>query len=299
MVSVVLPTYNGSRFLRQSVESVRAQTFQDWELIIVDDCSTDSTPDIIAEVVSSDPRIRSVRHETKRKLTAALNTGFALARREYLTWTSDDNLYRPLALATMVEYLDTHPLVSLVYAGFSKIDDSGRIIGTETARPPEVLVESNAVGPCFLYRRTLHEQAGPYAEDLFLAEDWEFWLRVFLRWQCVALPDDLYFYRWHDAMLTATRQHEVSLIVERAIMRHLPEIRSRSRILACRSRLSLARRARRRGSVAGWLRHFSAAFALSPVLALRDPRGIRELLMAAPGWIARRVRRTLSLGKVM
>src|SRR5215468_4846876 len=101
LVSVVLPTYNGSRYLRGAVESVLAQTLADFELIVVDDCSTDATPALVAELAARDPRIIAVRHEANRKLPGALNTGFARARGRYFTWTSDDNLYAPAALARL------------------------------------------------------------------------------------------------------------------------------------------------------------------------------------------------------
>lgn len=288
-VSIVLPTYNGSRFLRQSVESVIAQTFNDWELIIVDDCSTDNTPDVIAELVGTVPRIRSVRHETNRKLPAALNTGFALARGEYLTWTSDDNRFRPRAIERMVDYLDRYSDEAMVYAGFTKISDDGRPLGSEHPRPPDVLVESNAVGPCFLYRRSVRDAIGEYADDLFLAEDWDYWLRIYLQFRCAALDEDLYEYRWHDQMLTTTRGIEISRVVEKTLLRHMSSIRARGRILACRARLSLARRAKRREARSAWLRHLAQAMLLSPALTVRDERGLPELVSAI---VRRVVRRT-------
>lgn len=296
-VSIVLPTYNGSRYLRQSVASVLGQTYTDWELIIVDDCSTDGTPGIIAELVRSDPRIRSVRHETNGKLPAALNSGFALACGEYLTWTSDDNRFRPHALQRMAEYLDSHLGAALVYTGFTKIGDDGRPLGAEHPRPPDVLVESNAVGPCFMYRQSVRAAVGQYADDLFLAEDWEYWLRIYLHFPCEALDEDLYEYRWHDGMLTTTRATEISLAVEKALLRHMPAIRARGRLLACRARLSLARRARRREDRRAWLRHLAHAALLAPALAVRDERGLPDLARAiARRLMRRRVSRTGAYG---
>ena len=74
-------------------------------------------------------------------------------------------------------------------------------------------------------------------------------------------------------------------------MRHIAAIRQRSRVLACRSMLSLARRARRRRDMSAWCRHFLSALALSPALVVRDPRGLREAVGAVPGWVTRRLRR--------
>src|ERR1039457_1713066 len=102
LVSVVLPTYNGSRYLDESIRSVVGQTYQNWELIIVDDASTDTTPQTIAEWIKSDSRIRSLRNDRNLKLSASLNKGFDISRGEFLTWTSDDNLYRATALQQML-----------------------------------------------------------------------------------------------------------------------------------------------------------------------------------------------------
>src|SRR5438128_1966436 len=91
LVSVILPTHNGSKYLRQSIESCLSQTYLDIELIVVDDGSMDETSAILESL--TDDRVRKIRHQTNRGLSAALNTGCAEARGEYLTWTSDDNLY--------------------------------------------------------------------------------------------------------------------------------------------------------------------------------------------------------------
>lgn len=95
-VSIVLPTYNGARYLRQSIDSCLGQTYRNLELIVVDDASTDTTPEIIRSY--QDPRIRVIRHEKSKMLPESLNTGFRAVSGDYLTWTSDDNYYVPEAI---------------------------------------------------------------------------------------------------------------------------------------------------------------------------------------------------------
>lgn len=121
LVSIVLPTYNGSRFLQEAIESCIRQSYPHWELIIVDDASIDETPQIVVHWTKRDSRIRSLRNQTNRRLPESLNRGFAEAKGELLTWTSDDNRYMPNALATMVEFLEAHSDVDLVYSDFSKL----------------------------------------------------------------------------------------------------------------------------------------------------------------------------------
>ena len=105
LVSVVLPTYNGSKWLSQSIDSILKQTYRNLELIIVDDASTDSTPELIMSFASRDPRIRIISHKSNKKLPQSLNDGFAIANGDYFTWTSDDNWYEPTAIEEMVTAL--------------------------------------------------------------------------------------------------------------------------------------------------------------------------------------------------
>ncbi|MFC1836729.1 glycosyltransferase family 2 protein [Thermodesulfobacteriota bacterium] len=205
LVSIVLPTYNGERYLADAVESCVEQTYDKWELIIVDDASKDRTPDIIAAYVKKDSRIRSFRHRENCKLPAALNTGFAHARGDLLTWTSDDNLYREEALSVMVEHLDNNPSVDIVYCDFSLIDDSGDLIGHVVNREPDRLSYGNCCGACFLYRVSVQEALGGYNEDLFLAEDYDFWLRASATFTLHHLSCDLYLSRVHPDSLSSTQ----------------------------------------------------------------------------------------------
>src|SRR5262245_43666619 len=108
LVSIVLPTYNGSRFIQKSIESCLHQTYRRIELIIVNDCSTDETPAIIEEYAKGDSRVRIIHNATNQKLPLSLNIGFAAAKGEYFTWTSDDNYYAPNAIEKMVDVLQQH-----------------------------------------------------------------------------------------------------------------------------------------------------------------------------------------------
>ena len=225
LVSIVLPTHNGARYLDEAVQSCLDQTWTQWELIIVDDASTDDTPEHIVRWVKADPRIRSLRHFRNRRLPTALNTGFARARGDLLTWTSDDNLYRPHALAEMVAYLAAHPDVDVVYSDYSEIDAAGQVLGRRRVSPMEDLATHNSVGPCFLYRRQVQERLGGYAEDLFLAEDYDFWLRASECSRLERLPIDCYLYRTHPGSLTTQRARDIELAHAQAQFRNLPRLR--------------------------------------------------------------------------
>ena len=94
-ISIVLPCYNGAKMLGNAIESIINQTLQNWELIIVNDCSTDNTLQVAQSFAEKDNRIKVITNEYNSKLPASLNNGFRQAQGEYWTWTSDDNLLLP------------------------------------------------------------------------------------------------------------------------------------------------------------------------------------------------------------
>lgn len=214
MISVVLPTYNGARYLLESIESVLRQTTPEWELIIVDDCSTDETPAIADAYARQDARIRVIHNAENQKLPRSLNIGFAAARGEYLTWTSDDNRYLPEALEKMRAYLAAHPEVPIVSARAYAIDATGaRFQGApfpDGLMPPPDGARMfcvNSMGACFLYRRAVASAVGGYDPTLFGCEDYDYWLRILEQAPRLGtLPDVLYEYRWHAQSLTQTKR---------------------------------------------------------------------------------------------
>lgn len=209
-VSIVLPVYNGEQYLGQSLESIVGQSFEDWELIIVDDCSSDSTPDIIDKWKRQDPRIRSYRNDPNKKLPGSLNEGFKHASGQYFTWTSDDNVFQPNALEIMVDSLDRDTKADLVYCDIDRIDENGDPIAHGGFNgSPNFLYLFNVVQACFLYRSEVHHRLGGYDESLFLVEDYDFWLRAYRNSRFIHLKERPYLYRMHGGSLTSTRQREI------------------------------------------------------------------------------------------
>lgn len=210
LVSIVLPVYNGARFLRESIDSVLHQTYTNWELLILDDCSTDETSAISMEYTGIDSRIRYYRNEKNLRLPGNLNRGFSLSAGEYLTWTSDDNLFRPTALERMVDVLGSNASVDLVYASYQIIDEHGAPKQVFAADPngQDHILGSNVVGACFMYTRKVYEQVGDYDADLFLVEDFDYWQRVMMKFRAMPIAEVLYDYRWHDASLTSTKNEK-------------------------------------------------------------------------------------------
>jgi hypothetical protein len=202
-VSIVLPTYNGSKYIRQSIQSCLDQTYRNLELIVVDDGSRENIGAIVAEF--DDDRITYIRHETNKRLPATLNTGFRSASGDLLTWTSDDNYYAPDAIERMVGFLRRHPSISFVYTSMYIIDEtgSGALSPVRTALPPATLQHQNGVGACFLYTRDVYREVGEYDSAAVLVEDYDYWVRVSKRFRMQRLFLPLYYYRHHANSLTS------------------------------------------------------------------------------------------------
>ena len=222
-MSIVLPVYNGEKYLNESIDSVVAQTYQNWELIIIDDCSSDSSPEIAKSYVAQDSRIYYYRNEQNMKLPKSLNRGFSLAEGDYLTWTSDDNRYLPEAIERMLFYIRNQN-IDLVYAKCKVIDDSGNFIQySDVSSDTETGIWSwNCVGACFLYTKKVYEKIGKYDENLFLVEDYDYWLRVCSCFKAYGIDETLYVYRTHSQNLTNTaRRGEIAELCERMLLKNV------------------------------------------------------------------------------
>jgi len=149
-----------------------------------------------------DPRVRYVRLGQNLKLPRALNVGFALSRGDYLTWTSDDNQYEPEAIGCMVGFLRGAPDCDFVYCDYWIDHDDGTTSLRRVDEPKE-LWERCRVGACFLYTRRVYECTGDYDPNLFLVEDYDYWLRVHRHFRMVPLHRPLYRFLYHSSSLTA------------------------------------------------------------------------------------------------
>ena len=205
-MSVIIPTHNSRRFLEDAIHSVLEQTFQDWELILVDDGSTDDTGEMAAEL--ADPRIRYV-YQHNRGSPAARNTGLKLARGEYIAFLDADDLWLPDKLEKQVAYLDSLPsTVGLVYSNYEMWNPESRarlgpfpgVHGRPRGRVLSHLLRPGSffIHPCAsLIRREVFDTVGLFDESLRTFEDWELWVRIAAAYEIEA----------QDAVLTLYGQH--------------------------------------------------------------------------------------------
>jgi len=217
-ISIILPTYNGSKHIRQAIKSCLRQTHKNIELIIVDDGSTDKTPEIVKSF--RDLRIKFIRHKKNKGLPAALNTGFEKAQGDYITWTSDDNFFRKDALEKMFNFLKAKKC-DLVYADYYRFDEKKprQVRHIQLSDRPD-FKNKNEIGACFLYTKKVKDTIGKYDKRTFLAEDLDYWIRVFKKFKICHLRQTLYFYRDHQQSLTARKWWEIKVIATLVRIKH-------------------------------------------------------------------------------
>ena len=198
-VTVFVPVYNRAHVLRETLDSVLAQTFGDFELLVLDDGSTDGSPDVARAI--SDPRVRVEVHERNRGIPATRNHGLDLARGEYLAVVDSDDVSLPERLAVQVAWLDAHPDVAALGSWALRTDASGRRVEAPLLRPtePRVLAGRMLFASCFksptVMARTAVLRAHRYREELVLASDIDLWARVSARHALANLPRFLVRYR--------------------------------------------------------------------------------------------------------
>ena len=221
LVSIILPVYNHGEFLRNSILSILKQDFKNFELIIVNDGSTDSTNQILVEF-STNTQITIIRQENLG-LPNALNSGFAIAKGVFLTWTSADNLMEPSALSVLVNALKKEKSVGLVYADYTVVDVDGIEIDRSntwrnydrTGSDPSVVklggprkiyrcIPTNFIGPYFLYRSEIAEKLSGYG-NIPGIEDWDYWLRMqfITKFKHVKTNGKQYLYRIHSNSMSS------------------------------------------------------------------------------------------------
>lgn len=207
-VTIILPVYNQKDLLRMSIDSILTQEYSFFELLLVNDGSTDDLQEILAHY--SDDRIQYYQLE-HHGLPETLNFGLRLAKGEFITWTSADNLMHPTMLSEMVVALRRDPSCSAAFSGYFHIDSSGNIIGQNLKAPyikpqqflnkPDrdyLLVQHCNFGASFLYRASVCRQVGEFDPLCEGIEDVDYSIRIAKFGAVSYISKLLYYYRWHE-----------------------------------------------------------------------------------------------------
>ena len=224
-VSIVLPTYNGSKYICESIDSIIRQTYKDWELIIVNDCSTDDTLRIINQYAINDSRIRVINNLVNQKLPKSLNIGFRETNGKFLTWTSDDNYYLNNAIEKMVNFLKINTKYPMVCTAMDYIDSNGEFIKRSNCFDMPRMYFEDRVGACFMYRREVLSEVGEYNPKWFRVEDYEYWYRIMEQYGSIGyIPECLYKYRVHKDSLTGTQASNITKLHYKMLEEHIETI---------------------------------------------------------------------------
>jgi glycosyltransferase involved in cell wall biosynthesis len=214
-VSVVLPVWNGERYLRQAIESILEQDFKNFELVIVNDGSTDGTASILAEY-SADERVR-VHTQENCGLVAALNTGVELARAGLIARMDADDISLPNRLRLQYAFMEAHPEVAVLGSSITLIDAVGRQRKTQTyPQGPEAVAASMLQGcalahPAVMMRRAAVIKVGGYRQAFQHAEDYDLWLRIMGNHRIDNLPEALLRYRIHPESVSLVHNTQQAL----------------------------------------------------------------------------------------
>lgn len=207
-VSCILPVYNGEKYLAEAVRSILTQGFADFELIVIDDGSTDSTPAILETLSREDGRLRVLR-QPNGGIVAALNSGLAAARGEYVARMDADDIALPHRFAFQVDYLDHHPGCAIVGGLAMEFRDDGTELGLVSGGrhrrtdlrifPPRIAV---ATHPLIMARRSVMMALGGYRGDFAHAEDYDLFIRTAAHGTIDNPPIKLLMYRRHEGAVS-------------------------------------------------------------------------------------------------
>lgn len=200
-VSIIIPAYNAMTYLPETLESVLQQTFTDFEVLIVNDGSSDHILKWACGIV--EPRVKLISQENQG-VSAARNTGITHTQGEYIAFLDADDLWESTKLEKQVRYLEENPAIGLVHTWIILIDEQGKSLGRVISSHAEgnawkQVVEHNPIQTStVLVRRCCLETVGVFDQNVRSAEDWELWVRIASRYLLAVVKEPLVFYRLHS-----------------------------------------------------------------------------------------------------
>lgn len=204
LVSIIVPVYNGEKHIRETLDSILAQTISNFEVIMVNDGSKDQSANIISEFLL-DSRLHYIE-QTNAGVAEARNTGIRAAKGEYIALLDQDDIWKPEKLALQLNYFDQHPKCALVHSQIGFINETGEPLPTpEWAWVSEtygdslkILFEHNRIATfTVLFRKSVLENIGGFRENFAPSDDWDLWLRIADQYELGFIPQISGSYRIH------------------------------------------------------------------------------------------------------
>ncbi len=205
-ISVIIPIFNGEKYLEEAIESVLKQTFKDFELVVIDDGSTDRTSELLSNI--KDKRMRVIRNSKNLGVAKSLNIGLKEAGGEYIARADADDVSLTDRFAKQVNFLDSHPDYVLVSSNVDLIDDKGKTTGhsnlplTNKEIRKKILVRNPIAHPTVMFKKSVLEKTGGYRNIFNGAEDYDLWFRMLKVGKLHNLPERLVKRRIHANVVT-------------------------------------------------------------------------------------------------
>ena len=205
LISVLMPAYNAEKYIAQAIESILGQTYDDFEFIIINDCSKDRTEEIILSY--NDQRIVYLKNEQNLGVALTLNRGLAVAKGEFIARMDADDISLPDRLEKQVAFLQDNKDVAVLGTNVETFNEEGTICTGWSATDPEqmkvdLLFACGLAHPSVMMRTEVIRNLGGYDPDFNGLEDYELWCRVLEKYQITTLPDILLKYRIHGSQVT-------------------------------------------------------------------------------------------------
>ena len=211
-VSVLMSVYNGEAYLERSITSILSQTYRDFEFLIFNDASTDSTEAILKNV--HDPRIKVITNTVNLGLTRSLNKGIGIARGKYIARMDADDLSLPFRFEIQVGFLDSHPEYAILGSSYLLIDQEGRTLSlvkvpVDDSQIRENLLKQNCFGHgSVMMRREAVQRVGGYDERFKCSQDYELWLRIVEAFKASNIEEALYCWRLSNDSISKMNEWE-------------------------------------------------------------------------------------------
>lgn len=222
LVSIVMPVYNGELYLLECINSIRQQSINCWELIFINDGSTDNTLEIIKQFEYFDSRIRIFDFPTNKGLSECLNFGIQLAKGKYIARMDADDVMQPDRLKRQLDFLELNENYGLVASNLELINAEGLTIGeiscpnSDTEIKKMLLKRNPFAHPSVMMRKTLLMNFGNiYSKKFPHCEDYELWIRLSTKTKFYCLPEKLLRYRMHSMQITSSKSRKVNFDVLR------------------------------------------------------------------------------------
>lgn len=226
-VSVVLPCYNAGKYIEQAVRSMMNQGYSNLEMIVVNDCSTDESPEILKKLAAEDSRIKLMHNATNLKIVACLNKAIEMASGKYIARMDADDISLPDRIEKQIAFLEAHENIAACGCNYIIIDEHGNKTGKVLfeSKPEllkaELLFFSAFAHPAVTMRTAAAREAGLYKAGMVPAEDYEFWLSIAEKFEMANLPENLLLYRWHGSNISVVQKNNLTEAMTKACMMHL------------------------------------------------------------------------------